>query len=93
VLTEGFTVQPGYWLFEDLFKGGTTADELRQEIMRRKQSEIDQDYKQAPALAALAAPYRHARLSAMKLAGDWHNPAVAIGGLTNIERRWSWKAR
>jgi hypothetical protein len=32
VLTEGFTVQPGYWLFEDLFKGGTTADELRQEI-------------------------------------------------------------
>ena len=31
----------------------------------RKQSEIDQDYKQAAALAALAAPYRHARLSAV----------------------------
>jgi hypothetical protein len=41
----------------------------------RKQSEIDQDYKQAAALAALAAPYRHARLSAMKLAGDPNNPA------------------
>jgi hypothetical protein len=41
----------------------------------RKQSEIDQDYKQAAALAALAAPYRHARLSAMKLAGDRNNPA------------------
>jgi hypothetical protein len=33
----------------------------------RKQSEIDQDYKQAAELAALAAPYRHPRLSAMRL--------------------------
>jgi hypothetical protein len=41
----------------------------------RQQSEIDQDYKQAAALAALAAPYRHAPLSAMKLAGDPNNPA------------------
>jgi hypothetical protein len=41
----------------------------------RRTEEIDEDYKQAAALAALAAPYRHARLSAMKLAGDPNNPA------------------
>ena len=35
----------------------------------------DEDYKQAAMLAALAAPYRHARLSAMKLAGHPNNPA------------------
>jgi hypothetical protein len=40
----------------------------------RKQSEIDQDYKQVAALTALAAPYRHARLSAVKLAGDPNSP-------------------
>jgi hypothetical protein len=40
----------------------------------RKQSEVDEDYRQAAHLAALAAPYRHARLSAMKLAGDPNNP-------------------
>jgi hypothetical protein len=33
-----------------------------------------EDYKQAAALAALAAPYRHARLSAVKLAGDPSSP-------------------
>jgi hypothetical protein len=36
----------------------------------RKQSEVDADYEKAAQLASLAAPYRHARLSAMKLAGD-----------------------
>jgi hypothetical protein len=41
----------------------------------RKKEEVDEDYKQAAALAALVAPYRHARLSAMKLAGDPNNPA------------------
>ena len=41
----------------------------------RKAEEVDEDYKQAAALAALVAPYRHARLSAMKLAGDPNNPA------------------
>jgi hypothetical protein len=35
----------------------------------RKPKEIDEDYREAAALASLAAPYRHARLSAMKLAG------------------------
>ena len=39
-----------------------------------KKEEVDEDYKQAAALAALVAPYRHARLSAMKLAGDPSNP-------------------
>jgi hypothetical protein len=59
----------------------------------RKQSEIDQDYKQAAALAALAAPYRHARLSAAKLAGDPNNPvspwvdATAEELRAEIERR------
>jgi hypothetical protein len=36
----------------------------------RKQSEVDADYEKAAHLASLVAPYRHARLSAMKLAGD-----------------------
>ena len=40
----------------------------------RKREEVDGDYKQAAALAALVAPYRHARLSAVKLAGDQNNP-------------------
>jgi hypothetical protein len=40
----------------------------------RRADEVDQDYRQAAALAALAAPYRHPRLSAMKLAGDPNNP-------------------
>jgi hypothetical protein len=39
----------------------------------RKKEEVDEDYKQAATLAALAAPYRHA-LSAMKLAGGTNNP-------------------
>jgi hypothetical protein len=41
----------------------------------RKPKEIDEDHREAAALASLAAPYRHARLSAMKLAGDPNNPA------------------
>jgi hypothetical protein len=41
----------------------------------RKAEEVDEDYKQAAALAALVAPYRHARLSAIKLAGDPNSPA------------------
>ena len=40
----------------------------------RKKEEVDEDYKQAAALAAMVAPYRHARLSAMKLAGDPNAP-------------------
>ena len=40
----------------------------------RKKEEVDEDYRQAAALAALVAPYRHARLSAMKLAGDQNSP-------------------
>jgi hypothetical protein len=42
--------------------------------VKRKQADIDEDYRQAAHLAALVAPYRHARLSAMKLAGDPNNP-------------------
>jgi hypothetical protein len=36
----------------------------------RNQAEVDEDYRQAAHLAALAAPYRHARLSAVKVASD-----------------------
>ena len=40
----------------------------------RDVSEVDADYQKAAHLAALVAPYRHARLSAVKLAGDPNNP-------------------
>jgi hypothetical protein len=40
----------------------------------RGAEEVDEDYRQAAALAALVAPYRHARLSAVKLAGEPNNP-------------------
>jgi hypothetical protein len=36
----------------------------------RSPEQIDDDYRRAAALANLAAPYRHSRLSAVKLAGD-----------------------
>jgi hypothetical protein len=41
----------------------------------RKQAEVDEDYKQVPPLLHLAAPYRHARLSAVKVAADPSNSA------------------
>jgi hypothetical protein len=41
----------------------------------RKNQEVDEDYRQAATLAALVAPYRHERLSAMKLPGDPNNTA------------------
>jgi hypothetical protein len=41
----------------------------------REEALVDQDYKDAATLAAMVAPYRHARLSAVKLAGDPNNPA------------------
>ena len=44
----------------------------------RSQPQVDEDYKQAATLAALAAPYRHAKLSAVKLAGDPNNPVRVI---------------
>jgi hypothetical protein len=53
----------------------------------RKAEEVDEDYKQAAALAALVAPYRHARLSAMKLAGDPNNPARFDDNATADELR------
>ena len=41
----------------------------------RSPEQIDDDYRRAAALANLAAPYRHSRLSAVKLAGDPNSPA------------------
>ena len=40
-------------------------------------SEVNEYYKEAARLGALVAPYRHARLSAIKLAGD---PNAGTGG-------------
>jgi hypothetical protein len=40
----------------------------------RSQSKVDADYEKAAHLAALAAPYRHAKLNAVKLTGDPNNP-------------------
>jgi hypothetical protein len=48
---------------------------------------IDADYEKAAHLAALVAPYRHARLSAMKLAGDPNNPAGFSDDATADELR------
>jgi|RhiMetdeSRZDD1v2_1073273.scaffolds.fasta_scaffold810733_3 hypothetical protein len=40
----------------------------------RKAEEVDEDYKQAAALAGLVAPHRHLRLSAVKII-----PACRVG--------------
>jgi hypothetical protein len=53
----------------------------------RKEEEVDEDYKQAAALAALVAPYRHPRLSAVKVAGDPNNPARFNDNATADELR------
>ena len=48
---------------------------IRAEVSKARK-QFDADYKEAAALAALVAPYRHARLSAV--AGDPTNPARMI---------------
>jgi hypothetical protein len=53
----------------------------------RKKEEVDEDYRQAAHLAALAAPYRHARLSAVKLAGGPNSPVRFKDGATADELR------
>lgn len=53
----------------------------------RKPKEIDEDYRQAAALASLAAPYRHARLKAVTLAGDPNNPVRFKDNATADELR------
>jgi hypothetical protein len=53
----------------------------------RKEALVDQDYKDAATLAAMAAPYRHARLSAVKLAGDPNNPVRFNDNATADELR------
>jgi hypothetical protein len=53
----------------------------------RKKEEVDEDYKKAAALAALVAPYRRARLSAVKLAGDPNNPVRFNDNATADELR------
>jgi hypothetical protein len=53
----------------------------------RKEEEVDAYYKQAAHLAALAAPYRHPRLNAMKLAGESNNPQWVRDDATADELR------
>jgi hypothetical protein len=52
-----------------------------------KREKIDGYYEKAAHLAALGAPYRHARLSAMKLAGDPNSPVQIRGDATLEELR------
>ena len=44
--------------------------ELGKHSGARKPEEIRQDYRDAAQLATLAAPFRHSRLTAVKIAGD-----------------------
>jgi hypothetical protein len=53
----------------------------------RDHSQIDTDYQRAAHLAALAAPYRHPRLSAVKVAGEPNNPDDSWDGATADELR------
>ena len=59
----------------------------------RDHAEVDADFEKAAHLAAMVAPYRHARLSAVKLAGNPNNPlspwddATAEELRAEIERR------
>ena len=53
----------------------------------QEQSEVAADYEKAAHLASLVAPYRHQRLSAVKLAGDPNNPARFKDDATAAELR------
>jgi hypothetical protein len=46
---------------------------------KRTEAQVDEDFKMAAELASLAAPYRNAKLSAIKLAGDPNNPPRVRG--------------
>jgi hypothetical protein len=53
----------------------------------RRPQRGSEDYKQAAHLATLASPYRHARLSAVRLAGDPNNPLRVRDDATAEELR------
>jgi hypothetical protein len=53
----------------------------------RNHAEVDADFEKAAHLAAMVAPYRHARLSATKLAGDPNNPVHFKDDATSKELR------
>jgi hypothetical protein len=58
-----------------IFSSATRASERQLgKNAGRNHSEVDADFERAAHLAAMVAPYRHARLSAVKLAGDPNNP-------------------
>jgi hypothetical protein len=60
---------------------------LRAKNADRKQADVDDDYRQAAALAALVAPYRHPRLSATKILADPNNPVSSWDGTAAEELR------
>ena len=53
----------------------------------RNHAEVDADFEKAAHLAAMVAPYRHARLSAVKLAGNPNNPVSPWDDATAEELR------
>jgi hypothetical protein len=50
-------------------------------------AEIDEDFRQAATIAAMAAPYRHSKLTAVKIAGDPNNPLRFKDDATAAELR------
>jgi hypothetical protein len=53
----------------------------------RSPEQVDEDYRQAAAIANIALPYRHSRLSAVKLAGDPNSPILFNDNATADELR------
>ena len=53
----------------------------------RNHAEVDADFEKAAHLAAMVAPYRHARLSAVKLTGNPNNPVSPWDDATAEELR------
>jgi hypothetical protein len=66
-------VLDSYYVLESAMRHFYIRAEMRKHTGENSTA-VDEDYKRAAALAALVAPYRHARLSAVKLAGDPNNP-------------------
>ena len=54
----------------DLFVSNSAGVDQCQSRGMKPSPQVDEDYRQAAAMANLAVPYRHLRLSAVKVAGD-----------------------
>ena len=76
-------------LITSAFLDFSVQDGAPADVVGMKKKVEDEDYKQATALAALAAPYRQARLSAVKLAGDPNNPVPIADEPSRLTARCS----